>query len=176
MTQIRQISRINTKLPDFYDKSQRVAKNIAGSCFVFSTWISSMQPNLAKLFLDDRHFGYISNYFLKTLIYKSKCQHKDMGLSQMLLSKRPMEGQKDLPTCPPKCIFFHFLLLSSSMFRLSFPQGQHHHQQQPGSHVTNNTTTKIPPCNGGFYWTFLGEKLTQYQPFFNWQNIAKKRD
>jgi hypothetical protein len=36
-TQIRQISRKNTKLPDFYDKSQQqVAKNIEGSCFIFS--------------------------------------------------------------------------------------------------------------------------------------------
>ncbi len=35
--------------PNFYDKFQQVVKNIEGFCF-FSTFISSMQPNLAKLF------------------------------------------------------------------------------------------------------------------------------
>jgi len=39
------------KSPDFYAKSQQVGKNIEGFSF-FSTFISSMQPNLAKLFCE----------------------------------------------------------------------------------------------------------------------------
>ncbi len=39
------------KLPDFKDKFQQVAKNIEGFGF-FPTFISSMQPNLAKLFCE----------------------------------------------------------------------------------------------------------------------------
>jgi hypothetical protein len=38
------------KSPDFYDKFQQSGKNIEGFSFL-STFISSMQPNLAKLFL-----------------------------------------------------------------------------------------------------------------------------
>jgi hypothetical protein len=49
------------------------------------------------------------------------------------------------------------------MFRLSFPQEQHHNK---------NSSMQWR----GFDWTFLGEKLTQYQPFLNWQNIAKTRN
>jgi len=52
MTQIRQILKIVFfKSPDFYDKFQQVTKNIEGLGF-FPTFISSMQPNLAKLFCE----------------------------------------------------------------------------------------------------------------------------
>jgi hypothetical protein len=37
-------------------------------------------------------------------------------------------------------------------------------------------TTKIPPCNATFIGLSWGEKQTQYQPFLNWRNIAKKRN
>jgi hypothetical protein len=48
MAQIRQIlKKKNSKFSEFYDKFQWVAKNIKGF-WVFSTFISSMQPNLAK--------------------------------------------------------------------------------------------------------------------------------
>jgi hypothetical protein len=42
----------NFELPESYDDFQKVAKNIEGFWFFFSfpTFISSMQPNLAKLF------------------------------------------------------------------------------------------------------------------------------
>jgi hypothetical protein len=48
MAQIRQIlKKKNSKFSEFYDKFQWVAQNIEGF-WVFSTFISSMQPNLAK--------------------------------------------------------------------------------------------------------------------------------
>jgi hypothetical protein len=48
MAQIRQIlKKKNSKFSEFYAKLQWVAKNIEGF-LVISTFISSMQPNLAK--------------------------------------------------------------------------------------------------------------------------------
>jgi hypothetical protein len=38
------------KLPDFHDKFQQVAKEYRSIGVFFSTFISGMQPNLAKLF------------------------------------------------------------------------------------------------------------------------------
>jgi hypothetical protein len=48
IAQIRQIlKKKNSKFSEFYNKFQCVAKNIEG-LWVFSTFIYSIQPNLAK--------------------------------------------------------------------------------------------------------------------------------
>jgi hypothetical protein len=53
----------NSKLSDFHDKFQEVAKNIERFFFFFfsfHTFISNMLPNLAKSSYGDYHFSYIT--------------------------------------------------------------------------------------------------------------------
>ncbi len=69
MAQIHRISNLkNSKLPEFYNNFQKVAKNIEGFCFLFKkpSYLLCSQI-LLNYFVDDHHFGYITKSLKETV-------------------------------------------------------------------------------------------------------------